>query len=534
MASTTTADHDDDPTPFAAEVRTPAVIIDSDAFAGNKLPATAGELKPRAQAPGTRTSQSVPVGEFDRDANTRQQTTARRDAAEALLQVPDDETPVEDLVDDDDDEQNDDGEHDDQNDDHDEDGADRDPHAAHDVHADYERRRSQADVSSGTHEAGTEKFERGDPTDIKAPAAPDATEIQTPRSRAHLTGGTLRRSAALRRKRGLYGDVRYVFTALFGVRRSRRELGELEQRQELRATSRRRHLITAGRAAATMESFDHPALGRARDTLSLIEEERSKHQGAVAASDAELDRVRRDRETNVKAHAEATLKADAELAELAKKLEPLEKEALAARKKAAELRDEVQRIDKKIGDTEALLVSVKGEKLDKAGVHADIATFKANKQAVLRDEPKIAAELDQLNPRLAALDATRSELQKKKLELDKADQDDQRRTLELLEAIGAKRKVVERASADAEAARDNALFELGERLYVDRPKQLTPELSPIDRIDLEIGEDERRAMEVREILSNIDKAKFARGMAMIILAVGAAGTLVWLIYTASG
>ena len=488
------------------------MIIDADAFAGNKLPAAAGELKPRVQSPAKLARQSVPMGEFDNAVDTKQQTTARSDSA--LVEIPDN-----DLVDDDDDDP--------------QDNDASDPHAAHDVHAESERRRSEADAAAMAAEPGTAKFERGDPTDIGAPGPPDVTEIQSQRSRSHLTGGTLRRSAALRRKRGLYGDVRYVFTALFGVRRSRRELAELEHRQEVRATSRRRHLITAGRAAATMDDFDHPALGRARDTLSLIEEERARHQGAVAASDAELDRVRRDRETNVKAHAEAIAKADVELAEVAKTLEPLEKEAGAARKTAAELRDEVQRIDRKIADTEALLVSVRGEKLDKAGVQADIATFKANKQAVLRDEPAIAAELDQLNPRMAALEGTRSDLEKKKIELDKADQADQRRTLELLEAIGAKRKVVERASADAEAARDNALFELGERLYVDRPKQLTPELSPIDRIDLEIGEDERRAMEIKEILSNIDRGKLARGTAMIILALGAVGTLVWLIVTAT-
>src|SRR5690606_15637517 len=141
-----------------------------------------------------------------------------------------------------------------------------------------------------------------------------------------LTSGTLRRSAALRRKRGLYGDVRYVFTALLGVRRGRRELAELEHRQEVRATSRKRHLITLGRSAAGTDGFDHPALGRARETLAQIEDERAKHAGAVAASDAELDRVRRDRDTNTKAHAEAIAKADAELAELAKKLEPLERE----------------------------------------------------------------------------------------------------------------------------------------------------------------------------------------------------------------
>ena len=54
----------------------------------------------------------------------------------------------------------------------------------------------------------------------------------------------MRPSAALRRKRGLWGDVRYVFTAVFGVRRARRELEELEHRQELRQTSRKRHKTT--------------------------------------------------------------------------------------------------------------------------------------------------------------------------------------------------------------------------------------------------------------------------------------------------
>jgi hypothetical protein len=38
-------------------------------------------------------------------------------------------------------------------------------------------------------------------------------------------------------------------------------------------------------------------------------------------------------------------------------------------------------------------------------------------------------------------------------------------------------------------------------------------------------------MELKEILSNIDKAKFARGAAMIILALGVAGSFVaWLLY----
>ena len=370
----------------------------------------------------------------------------------------------------------------------------------------------------------TAKFERGDPTQDRKP---DATEIQPPSIGRYPTGGTLRATAALRRKRGLLGDVRYVFTALGGVRRSRKELTELERRQGLRQISRKRHLVTLGRTAVVTDSFDHPALGKAREQLQRIEEERGKHAGAVAASDAELERVRRDREAKAKEYLEGTTAADAELADLAKKLEPLEKEASQVRKRAQELRESLQRIEKQIADTTARLVSVKAEKMDKAGIQADIASAKADKQAVLRDEPVIASQLDALNPRIAAIEATRAELQKKKQELEKAEKEDQGRTSELLEAIGAKRKVVERASQEAETARDDALFELGERLYVDRPKMLATLLSPIDQIDLELGEGDRRVMELREILSNVDRWKFARGAAMIILALTLVVCFLW-------
>ena len=75
------------------------------------------------------------------------------------------------------------------------------------------------------------------------------------------------------------------------------------------------------------------------------------------------------------------------------------------------------------------------------------------------------------------------------------------------------------------------LFELGERLYVDRPKLLSAQLSPIDAIDLELGEDDRRIMELREILSNIDRWKLVRGIAVIVATLAVLGLMAgWLIY----
>jgi len=262
------------------------------------------------------------------------------------------------------------------------------------------------------------------------------------------------------------------------------------------------------------ESFAHPALPDARDALGAVEDERSKHAGAVAAADAELDRVRRDREAKIKQHADEVSACDAELADVAKRLEPLEKEVAGVRKRADELRGSLARIDRRIVETEASLVSVKADK-DPAAIQAELASLRADRRAVQRDEPQIAAELDALNPRIAALEAARADAQKRRQSLDTAEADDKRRTAELLDAIGAKRKVVDRAAGEAEAARDKVLFELGERLYVDRPQIVAAQLAPIDQIDLELGEADRQIMELREILSNIDRQKLLRGAAVI-------------------
>ncbi|MDB4954360.1 MAG: hypothetical protein JWO36_1929, partial [Myxococcales bacterium] len=477
------------PPPSPAGSRPAAVLIDDSATIPELSPSHVSKL-------------AVPVGEFDAatsEAKLRAayaQATQKRDAAEALLGIPSaprtvvKHTPVEVLL----------GE---------------------------TAAKLRGDPTN--IDPKTMPFERGDPT-IGERA--DATAIQSPAlHRTPSSGGTLRNAAALRRQRGILGDALYVSTAWFGMRRARLELVELERRQDTRQLSRRRHLVTLGRTAVITDSFDHPAVGKARELLGSVEEERSLHMGSVAAADAELDRVRRDREAKAKQYVIDISALDAELTSIAKKLEPLEKEAAVIKKRSSELRDSIRRIEKAISESQASLVSVRGPKPDRAAVLAEIATHKADLQSVQRDEPQIAAELDALDPRIAALEAARNEAQKKKLALQTAETEDQRRTSELLEAIGAKRKVVDRAAGDAEAARDRVLFELGDRLYVDRPAVLTAQLSPIDQIDLELGESDRRAMELREIQSNVDRAKLYRGMAVIAAAIlVVSGMIGWLIY----
>jgi chromosome segregation ATPase len=250
----------------------------------------------------------------------------------------------------------------------------------------------------------------------------------------------------------------------------------------------------------------------------------------VVAADAELTRVRRDREANAARYKTELAELDTELASLTKKLEPLDKEVTGIKKRGVDLHEALARIDAKIAATEANLEAGKTGKLDRAEVQAEIASLRGDRKAIQSDEPMIAGQLDAISPRIASLEAARGEARRRRGELETAEQDDQRRVEELLAAIGAKRKVVDRAASDAETARDKILFKLGERLYVDRPDGLAAELAPIDEIDLELGSDDRRMMELREILASVDRWKLVRGIALLTLIVGAIGAVtVWLL-----
>ncbi|MGE0870975.1 MAG: hypothetical protein AB7P03_20590 [Kofleriaceae bacterium] len=380
-------------------------------------------------------------------------------------------------------------------------------------------------LDGGNHSSRGSQSSSGDPTTV-SPA--DAPSLSVDSTIARRSKRRLRTIAALRRKRGWFGDLRYVFTALFGVRRSRRELGELEHKRLVHHQSRRRHLITLGRTAVTTEGLDHDVLRDARSTLGTIEDERANHTEQVAAAEQELTRIQREREAAAKRYATELAAVDDELAALDKRLDPLMKEHAALSRRGADLRASVKRIEQQIVTTTESVATAMASNQDATPHQAELATLRADHKDVIREEPVIATELDALNPRIAEVEAKRAAAQHRREELLRTEQNDERRTEELLIAIGAKRKVIDRAVADAEEQRDKIFFDVGERLYVDRPAELAAQLHPIDSIDVELGTSDRRMMELREILSTIDKAKLARGIAMMLVILAAIGAIAWL------
>jgi hypothetical protein len=381
-------------------------------------------------------------------------------------------------------------------------------------------------------QASTTPFERGDPTGV-SPADRDDATVASIDSAAELGSRSvvIRQEATLPRKRGILGDVRYVFTVSFGVARARRESIAVATELARQLAERKERLVGLGRAAVVSERFDHPALTASREQLGAIEEERSQHAGQLAAADAEVEQIKRERAKRARQSTDDVDAEDKRLLEIATKLAPLEREAQSARRRASDLAEQLKRLDARIKTTEASLMSIKTKREDKAAVQAEIATLKAERQQFQRDEPQLAAEVDNLMPRIAALEAARTEATNKIAELREAEQNDERRVEELIVAIEARRKVVGRAHADAETARDKALYALAERLLIDRPSQLGRAFEPIDELDLAIATNERRAMELRELQGSVDKRAMARGIAVMVLIVAAAAAGVILALT---
>ena len=364
----------------------------------------------------------------------------------------------------------------------------------------------------------------------------DATTIEPPSSLAGVLAApshvvrAMRESPTLPRTRGVLGDLRYVFTVIGGVRRAKKDLLDVEDQITTLKADRATRLADLGRSAISDDRFDQTAVRSSRDVLSDIEDRRSRHAGAAAAADAELDAIERTREEDVRRAADEIAGAEKEIARLDEELGPLERDAAAARKRAAQVKATLASIDSRITAVKASLVSIKGPAKDAGAIEAELATLRADRQAVARDEPAIARELDGLLPRIASLQAARADALTRITAARNRETDAKGRSTDQVAAVQAKRRVENRAAADARTASERALIELGERLYVERPDDLTIRLGAVDKQDVAIATAQRKAIELRELIGSVEKGAFARGLLYWLVLLGAvAATIVVLL-----
>ena len=342
------------------------------------------------------------------------------------------------------------------------------------------------------------------------------------------TTGTLRVLPSLPRRRGVLGDVLYVHTAVFGVAGSRRELAAVEKKLAAEKKERDRRLVELARVALADGELESTTLAGGRDALLDLEEKRSRRAGAIAAADEEIAALERDREEDRTRATRELAALKREIQAIEEKLEPLERKAQAARRKATRLRETLAELDRRIEREEA---SLPGQAARDRGaeVEANIASMRAEREEVAREEPVIAAELDDLEPAIASLTSARGDARARAARLEADEEAAVVRTAEKITAARARKAVEERARGELEREQEEALRGLGEKLNVERPLDLMPRLKPIEEHEVAIATLERRRVELGELVAGVDRWAFARGLLYLAVVLGAiAFAILWL------
>ncbi len=368
--------------------------------------------------------------------------------------------------------------------------------------------------------------------DTSADADSTILQVDAPGLTRTTSGMRAREIKTVPRERGVFGDVQYVFRALFGVARARRELAEIKIEREREEHERDERLIAVARHVVGDETADLPSVEQARDALAEVEEKRSRHAGAVAAADEDIAGLERARSAAHEAYVLEDKKLETELKAIETKLVPLEKQAAAVRKRVVALKTAADALGKKIAAEERKLVSV-NKKRDPAAVEAHLASIRAEREGVLADEPALAADLDELDPKVANLTAARQDTQQGRAVAREQEQKHVTRTAEKIQATEARKGVEQNAVDDTDRERDRALLALGEQLDIDRPAGIADKLRGADEHAIAIATLERTQIELEELVEGVDRAAFARGVLWLVLALGALAAFVIFIVTRS-
>jgi peptidoglycan hydrolase CwlO-like protein len=363
------------------------------------------------------------------------------------------------------------------------------------------------------------------PTALTSHDAPDGLPAAPPVLASGNATGSVRLPDSLPRKSGITGDIAYLFRVWAKNRSSKIEMARLATLIASEKETRNLKLLQVARQAIGDDRNDQTLVGRARVSLLEIEERRSLHAGRVAAADEKMSALGRHRSTKHEHRIEEGEALRNEVETINASLEPLQTRAANARKRTTEHRKQLKNLDEKIRQEEASLVAVAGP-ADKAAVHASIASLRAERDTVAADEPMLAAEVDDLDPKISSLISTRSGLADKIVALDQERELDEVRVKEKEEAVKASRTVESRAVDDQANKRQDALLELGEALH-NKPVEDAPRVSSIEKHDLEIGTLERRRLELKELMSSVEYLPMIRGGIWLVLAALAIGGAVF-------
>jgi hypothetical protein len=362
-----------------------------------------------------------------------------------------------------------------------------------------------------------------DESAVIAGAGPDQTMVAPPdRPRMTSLAGLLES-----RRPGILGDVSYLLRSTWGRRAPRRELADICAQLAARHRDRKQSVIALGRAAAFTHELDSVAVGEGREELAKVEEQRAVRAGQLAAMDAEFENLARLRDTGREKARQAGSAIDHELSAVSARCVALARTVREVRRRGVRFLEQIAVVDRRISATEAGKAPGHG---DDASRRAGLASLRAERASIQRDEPALAAELSEAIADLVAAEQQRREIGER-LEEARADERAQvLRNQELEAAMAAKRTLLQRAHADSEQDRDRTLHALGEVLVAERPLLLRAQLTAVDAIELELGTLQRRRIELEDRLADVDRRAQLRGaVALTTVLAGGLSAAAWLL-----
>lgn len=341
----------------------------------------------------------------------------------------------------------------------------------------------------------------------------DATELMTDRAAPSMVGSPT--APTLPRERGVFGDVRYVYTVLNGVTEARGELSHVREKLEEERALRDDRLLQLAREAAADPALELPSVKQARDRLAGIEEERSRDAGILASVESESAQLTREHGEAHESRMAEIAEHEVQRAEIEQKLVPLEQRLAHAGKQGDELRSALDALDEQIRRLEAKIASGKG---DATATQARLASMRAEREAVARDTPDPSRDANRAMPTIKRMRIQRDKVQAEIDGLRQRDQDSGARLEAALNELRQQKADKERAVHRADQARNDLLRGLGEKLCLERPERLSLLLRRVDHHDVQIATMERRAMELEDLVQGVDRSKLVRGLLILIAA----------------
>jgi chromosome segregation ATPase len=324
------------------------------------------------------------------------------------------------------------------------------------------------------------------------------------------------------------GDVRYALALPFAAARLRRQLAAVDSDLAAAVEHRESRLIAVARFAVGAGG-GHPMVDIARRQLLELEDARSRCAGETAGAQQQATALERGLAEAFAAYVAADEQLDAEIVRLTEELGPVARDMAALRRQFDENDATSAALARRIGADERKIVRGTLSAEDAIAVEAGLASLRAERDAVLRERPALAARLAELEPAIAQLNEALDHKRRQR-ESTRAAKADAVAATE--QQLGELRARLDRARAhldQTEREIEAVMVGLAECLVRERPPFMAQRLGGPDDSDRLIADLQRRRDAVQAELRAVDAWAAARGATWMVLALAGLSGVSWLL-----